>query len=233
MRRYRLPWDIVGPVAVIAGVLLLASGLAGVCDGAESKKKAKAPIKVACYKLIEHECEPEWSVALWQIEPSRVDMRVLQDGKLMLWTGPPGQYTVRAIKVNWETKVIAVEAITVIIEPPGPDPPGPDPPGPDPPGPNKEYQVLIILESDDLDNLEPGQKAIVAALTVREELRKKGHVFLGVVDKNTVLPKELAQWGEAAKGKPLPALLYAPKAGGEIKVVGLPETVEELWKALR
>ena len=120
---------------------------------------------------------------------------------------------------------------------PGPDPdPGPEPdPEPDPtPGPR---QLMVIMESSDLDNLPRPQQVILNSQTLRAELAKAGHVLLGVLDKDStgadgVVPDKYKAWYEAAKGKTLPVLMVCPKAGGTIEVVPLPANEAALWDIL-
>lgn len=109
-----------------------------------------------------------------------------------------------------------------------PNPPQPPTPDPDPkPVPGDKYQIAIVLESADLTKLTKGQLEVTSGLTFREELEKKGHRFLGLL--------EVSQKGNASKadapffqavdssGIKLPCVAVAPLSGGSIRVFPLPE----------
>jgi len=119
---------------------------------------------------------------------------------------------------------------------PGPTPPEPNPPNPPPPPPpDTKWQVAIFVESNDLDNLSPSQKTLLASLLIRKELSEKGHYLVGVFDPEaaqTITDEALKPWINAVKGKKLPLLLLAPKGGGEIKAYPLPDSSFEFWKLL-
>lgn len=113
----------------------------------------------------------------------------------------------------------------------------PDPIDPPEPEPGAKYQIVMFAESAQLDNLGLGQRAILASLTLREELKAKGHKLLGVFDPDLVgpggsVPEASAQWFRAIQGQSLPCIAIAPLAGGDIRVYPLPADKVALWKLL-
>jgi hypothetical protein len=118
---------------------------------------------------------------------------------------------------------------------PGPQPdPKPDP-QPDPkPDPSARWQIAFGVESNNLDNLTPNQKTVLASLLIREDLSKRGHRFLGVFDPQsaeTAVDPALKVWVNAMRGK-APCVAIAPLDGGAIRVYPLPESTDALLKLL-
>lgn len=114
-----------------------------------------------------------------------------------------------------------------------PPSPSPDPEPPPPPPVPKQWRVAILVESDSLDNMPEGQKTLVASLLLRDELKNKGHVLVGVFDPDAAETSEtLRPWLDAAQGKSLPLILLAPRDGGQIRTYPLPADKAALWRLL-
>lgn len=129
-----------------------------------------------------------------------------------------------------DTVALAREALVIGGGPTPPDPPRPPDPKPVP----GEKQVALIAESGSLDRLPPAQRALLASLSLRQELSSRGHRLLGVLDPDQAAhaPAAYAPWFQAAQGKPLPAVAVAPKGGGTIEVFPLPADADGLWTLL-
>ena len=126
-----------------------------------------------------------------------------------------------------------------VTPPPQPDPvpptPNPTPPpNPDPtPSPVSKYQVLFLLESNDLDNLPIGQVEILSGLVFRKQLAEKGHRLLGSFDVDSIKDSvQFKPYATLAKGEKLPLVMLAPVDGGEIKSYPLPSNTGEMFKLL-
>lgn len=92
----------------------------------------------------------------------------------------------------------------------GPDPP----PGPDPVGP---YQIMFFSDHVQFPSYPRGQQQLLNSLSIREDLEAKGHVFLEVLDRETVnlgVPEKYRPFAKAVAGDPYPRVAFAPKAGG-------------------
>lgn len=97
------------------------------------------PTQAPVYTLLEHRVAGDWQSALWDVEPPldpQTQWKISSDGLGVLWTAPPGRYTLRAIAVHWNDKRIAQWRLVVVVgeKPPEPKPPEPEP-EPKPPGP--------------------------------------------------------------------------------------------------
>ncbi len=103
----------------------------------------------------------------------------------------------------------------------------------DTPPPTK-WQVMIVTETANLDNLPRAQQAMISGLVFRQALEAKGHKWLRTADKDaaSTAPEALKPWFEAASGKPLPCLLLAPVIGGDIKGYPLPVDDAAFWDFL-
>jgi len=147
-------------------------------------------------------------------------------GTYKVWVAAP-LVTEASVKQGYAEAVIIVGG-----EPePDPDPTPPTPPDPKPP-PGK-WRVVIVYESNDLDNLPPGQQSIIKSLTFREQLTKAGHQLVpgGVWDKDAPnrgggVPKSLLPYLAACKSETLPRLCLSPVTGGMIRTFALPTSID-------
>lgn len=113
------------------------------------------------------------------------------------------------------------------------------PPPPPPPPPVKHWQVVIVYETNDLDNYSRGQQVLIGSLVFRENLAAAGHVLVagGVVDQDVEdeagnVPQGLAPYLQPAKGKQLPRLCIAAEVGAEVLDFLLPETEAAVFDLL-
>ncbi len=172
---------------------------------------------------------------------------------LELQGGPQLVIQAKAEQQQWivlpdKVLVAAVTGGKLVVQeftwPPNPQPePKPEPgPQPDPqpkPDPQPEpkparWQVAIVLETDKLDNLSDAQRQVVASILVREELDRRGHRLVGILDPDaaSTASEGMRPWFQAAHGAQLPALLLSPMEGGTIRVLPLPDSTDALWRLL-
>jgi len=162
------------------------------------------------------------------IPDSKKWMAVDGNRKVVFASGKPGVYTFVLATASGDYPCIYQHVVTIGGSAPNP----PQPPTPDPtPAPGAKRQVMFLYRSSDLDNLSPAQQTLLASLKLRKSLAEAGHQFVGCFDAE-VVPAALAPWATAAAGKPLPLLLTAPIAGGDIRVVPLPASTTELAEIL-
>ncbi len=114
------------------------------------------------------------------------------------------------------------------VEAAGENPPQP----PEPPGPGGKKQLVIVLESNDLDNLPRAQQAIAASLKLRQALEAQGHRFLQVLTPAQAAnaPPALAPFFAAVDGHELPRIAIAPINGGPITDYPLPADEAAFWR---
>lgn len=108
--------------------------------------------------------------------------------------------------------------------------PFPDPPLPPPP-PNRKWQIVIVHESNDKDNLPRSQQVLLSSIVFRKTLAAAGHHLIegGIVDHDIrgaggEVPKVLAPFFRSCEGKPLPRICIVPLTGGAVKSYPLPLT---------
>ena len=170
---------------------------------------------------------------------------IKQIGQELVFTGPPGEYTViydgvilKPWKLNGEDHNdylgrIKDRAIVTILGEVPPDPINPPQP-PTPPGGKK--QMVMFYQAETVEQLPLGQQNILKSLTLHQELAKTGHVLIRILDDDTVssgVSIKLSPWIKAAKDQPLPCIAIAPITGGSVpKVYPLPENYEALLKLL-
>lgn len=166
---------------------------------------------------------------------------------------PPGKYTIEATgtwrlyqtivdKQDKEWKVIADEddyeftakfSVGPEVPVPPPFPPKPDPPIP--PKPGGPYQILLLYDADQLDNLPADQRALLTSLVYRQKLTAAGHRVLGVLAAQTINPANASKFKaffDAVKDDPLPRIAIAKLDGGKVADFPLPTSVADLEKLL-
>jgi len=152
------------------------------------------------------------------------------DGQAQLIVADGWAYIVRG------TPPVPVRAWQFADAPDPPDPPDPPLP-PDPPVPGEKWQVAIVFERTQLDNLPWSQRTIIGSLVFRERLREAGHRLVAIVDQDVEgadgkPPKDLAAYLNACKGDPVPRICLAPLKGGPVRDFPLPMTEDEVFALL-
>ena len=151
------------------------------------------------------------------------------DNSEVVFTGPPGEYQILLAVIPEQGEPAKSNAVMSIVEgdvPPDPDPdPEPDPPIP----PDSKWQVVIVYESNDLDNYPTEQVVIIKSLTLRKQLAEAGHILLpgGIMDRNSVnrnnkVPEALRPFYNACKGDKFPRICISPMDGGPVQDFDLP-----------
>jgi hypothetical protein len=104
-----------------------------------------APDQVAPYKLVDAKINGDWESAIWELAPEgKADLRIAADGKSLIFVAPPGDYTLRAVVVNFTAKKLAQGKRAITIGDPKPPTP-PEPPEPPlPPSPAAAAKQLAI-----------------------------------------------------------------------------------------
>ncbi len=144
--------------------------------------------------------------------------RVFENGQFLAFASPiSGTYRI-VLSVAVDSQSDVVEAV-LQNGMPGPDPPFP---------PGQKWQVVIVYESADLDNLSSEQQSIIKSLTFREQVVAAGHKILpgGIIDQGAVdsegkAPETVAPYLAACKGKALPRLCISAMTGGEVQTFPL------------
>ncbi len=226
------------PVAATAGATLK---IVGPTEPVEPKEEVQLSIKGLTLEEIKAAREadpPEFDLTVWPLKG------VIIDADYNWFTGAlelefeaknPGKYLVKMHLLRDGKLEIAPFVITVGGTPPDPGP-GPDPPEPDPPTPGPR-QIAFMVENTTLQDLPRPQQTLLASKVFREELAQQGHVILGFLDKDATdgseeIPDKYKQWYKAAKGKPVPLLMIAPKDGGTIVTHPLPADIEAFWNLM-
>jgi hypothetical protein len=106
-----------------------------------------------------------------------------------------------------------------------------------PPQPNIKFQVMFFMESGQLDNLSDAQRNMLASLVFRDGIRQKGHVLVGIWDKdltdpNNKIPERYKPYFDVINGKTLPRICIAPVDGGTIQDYPLPADEAGFWALL-
>lgn len=115
---------------------------------------------------------------IWNITPPPVYLKTV--GNTVIFTGPPGGYTINAVYANFKKEdlgqlqyKVTFEGVTPPVPPvpPGPVPPGPTPPGPTPPPtPAAGLKVLILEETAELGKLPGTQISVLRSTAFRSWL---------------------------------------------------------------
>jgi len=167
----------------------------------------------------------------WHISGPEGGRWLTHDGhrRLAFASPVPGIYRI-TLAVAADNRAAIAQVILHNGTPPDPDDEDPDDEDPvDPPKPDAKWQVVIVYESNDLDNMPAGQVAVIKGLAFREKLAAAGHTILhgGITDQHVTnaegeTPAALSPFLAACKGKPLPRICVSPIAGGPVQTFALP-----------
>ncbi|NLX57300.1 MAG: hypothetical protein GXY58_19495 [Planctomycetaceae bacterium] len=161
---------------------------------------------------------------------------LLDGGKTVQWEGEAGDYAVIYFPPGDAQPV--VQRVTLGAAKPGPQPD---------PDPGARWQVVIFVESGDLDSMPLAQLEITSSLTFRKTLEASGHKLLGVWDKDRptttvcdgTVCRQVSAGGKydafwaAISGDPLPRVAIAPIGGGAVQDFPLPASAAELLQLLQ
>jgi hypothetical protein len=159
----------------------------------------------------------------WLVMP---DASEWSSGQTIVFTGPPGAYSVICLAVSNGQPVILKVVATIgspnPLPPPGPVPPPVPPPGPTPPPvpptppappvpTNPPWMALMIVDTTSQQALPPGQLAVWTSQTVAKTLLAKGVYFKRLDINNPSIAT--AAWKTALTGAVLPVLVVLDKSG--------------------
>jgi len=106
-----------------------------------------------------------------------------------------------------------------------------------PPSPGQTWEIVIVHETNDRDNLPRAQQVMLGSLAFRDRLTEAGHKLIGIVDQHTTgaddrAPAEVVDFLVVCAGDPLPRICLRPTGGGEVKDFPLPATEEAVFELL-
>ena len=162
-----------------------------------------------------------------------VKPEIISDGKAIVWQGPAGEYAV--VFFGSDSSEPVVQKVVLGGGVPDPFPPGPKPPEPKPPVPGGPYQILLLYDTEQLDNLPPEQRDLLTSLVYRQKLVAAGHRVLGVFAAQTINPANASKFKvffDAVKDDPLPRIAIARLEGGKVADFALPANMADLEKLL-
>jgi len=123
---------------------------------------------------------------------------------------------------------------TFTVGPDVPVPPFPPVP-PVPPVPGGPYQILLLYDQDQLDNLPSNQRDLLTSLVHRQKLTAAGHRVQLVLAAQTIdptVPSKFKAFFDAVKDDPLPRIAIAKLDGGKVADFPLPANIADLEKLL-
>lgn len=153
-----------------------------------------------------------------------------------LWTGEtfilftsksPGEYIIQVIGAKNNTVRYAECIVTVG--------------GEDPEPPNSPWQVVIVYQSDKMEELPYEQLLMLTSLSFRQRLLDAGHLLVkgGIVDRDIKdargdIPTVLAPYlNVCSDDESFPRVCIAPISGGKVLDFPLPQTEKELMTLLQ
>jgi len=166
-----------------------------------------------------------------------------------IWAAP-GKHTLKAagIWVLTEPVVIGDKTIQALVDfgqfsyertftvgPEVPVPPPFPPVPPVPPVPGGPYQILLLYDQDQLDNLPSNQRDLLTSLVYRQKLTTAGHRVLGVFAAQTInlgSASKFKAFFDAVKDDPLPRIAITKLGGGKVADFPLPANMADLEKLL-
>jgi len=158
--------------------------------------------------------------------------KVYETGRILVFASPePGNYLITlSVAVDGQSHLTQMVLHNGVSPDPDPDP-DIDPGG--------KWQVAIVYETNQLDNLPADQQSIIKSLTFRKRIADAGHRIVpgGVWDKDAPdrtgsTPKLLAPYLAACKNEDLPRLCISPVDGGTIRTFALPANSDAVMAIL-
>ena len=200
--------------------LLLWLALCGVCYG--EMKVFPSEGKFAGY--VSEDAPGKWIVCQEGFMP--VESIVIDGGKAVVWQGDAGVYGVMYFPPGDANPVIK-RVVLGKGATPGPGP-GPNPPPPPPPG--GPYQVVMVYDEQQLDNLPVAQRDLLTSMVAQGKIAQAGHVIQGVFAAQSIQNQsgKLAPFFKEVLGKQMPRLAVAPISGGAVREYPLPASLAEL-----
>lgn len=230
MRCFRFPTALA--VATLSAAWSLAADL-----------KVTGADKVPAHKLVRLAVEgaADGSAVIWDVAPEEsADLEETAGG--LVFTGPPGRYTVKAREVRLEGGKLRTRTARLVVvigdappAPPGPAPPGPKPPGPTPPPePVTSFRVLFVWESG--TPLTAAQNSVVNGLATAKFLDAKTSPTDGgrgwrLYDKDRPTANDTATWNAlwaAVKPKVTAVPCVAVEVNGKVDIIPLGATTADM-----
>lgn len=198
------------------------------------------PSEVPANRLVRLRTEgvPAGAVLFYDVFPEE-KADVQHCGDMVVFTGPPGEYTVK-LRAVWQTQDKVLQGAEtqwkgsigkgIDPKPPDPKPPDPRPPDPIPPSPVpipvEGLHVLIVYDDQAMTTLPQSQIDVLYSTELRAYLRSKGNNFR-VWKKNTNPTGDTKVWQDAF-ARPRKSLPWIVVSNGKTGYEGpLPATVAE------
>lgn len=193
---------------------------------------------------------PQKYGVVWDVTPEDkgVQLRVIKVEKAVVFSGPPGKYTVkcRLVKVGADGDTDITElrhAVTIKggvtppnpVDPPGPVPPNPvDPTPPVPPQPQPTGKVAKFVVVEDTTKAGAWRGDIIGSNRLQAYYRQAGlkHRIVDVGAGAPGVPADLKDLVDQTAGKPLPWLFVLDKDNKVLKSEKAPLTPPEFIVAL-
>jgi len=186
------------------------------------------PDNVEPYKFVRLGIPTVCDTVMWWLEPEDLaDYQVSADTKQLVFVGPPGIYTARAVLLTIrDGRIVADQArkrvtIGVPLPPVPPEPPIPPVP-PVPPKPTELYAVVV--EESSLRT--PEQAIVLGSQRCRAAFRGFRVTDQDVKNESGQPPTDLKPYLDRAKGKTLPYLMIVGADGTVWHEGTLPATVD-------
>jgi hypothetical protein len=219
-------------LAILAALLVAAVVMAG----EPVVPEIKVPDKAVEHSLVVVSTTAEGTGYAWFVfGPRQMEewKPILGNKSSVVFTGPPGRYTIMLVVALPDGKLNQGYAVVTIVPDDDPEPPDP----PDPPPPDQKWQVAFFFDTDKLDDYTDDQLVLLSGLRFRQALVDAGNIFVGSfnvdsLDKGKKPAANLEPWFASVRGKSMPRVALAPHDGGTIRHFPLPENEAALKKLL-
>lgn len=159
-------------------ILATAFVLALLSCGLAQTVEIVAPATVPEHTLVQVQTSESGTGYAWRVQGPRGAVECASFGRQMVFTGPPGEYTILQAWVNADGQERKSWALTVITPCKEDNDDGSDfipPPPPEPVIESGERWLVIIEETADRQNLTPGQLQMIASRSLDPYCRQNGH----------------------------------------------------------